>query len=135
MNVKVFLFRLIGIYSIIMGTLYTFIMLFGYFYQYIYYQYVYQHFNSGSTIVYYNSNNFSNNFIGIILGFIILLCAIWLIIGGLSFKKYSGILMTSLIIAQIIIEILSGFSIGLFFMPVTVIIIISEIGYILISSR
>jgi hypothetical protein len=131
MNTKHFLFRLIGIYSIIMGTLYTFIMLFGYFYQYIYYQYVYQYFNKNSTIIYSNSENF----VGIILGFIILLCAIWLIIGGLSFKKYSGILMTSLIIAQIIIEILSGFSIGLFFMPVTVILIISEIGYILISSR
>ena len=131
MNTKHFLFRLIGIYSIIMGTLYTIIMLFGYFYQYIYYQYVYQYFNKNSTIIYSNSENF----VGIILGFIILLCAIWLIIGGLSFKKYSGILMTSLIIAQIIIEILSGFSIGLFFMPVTVILIISEIGYILISSR
>lgn len=131
MNAKVFLFRLIGIYSIIMGILYTSVMLFGYFYQYIYYPYIYQYFNKNSTVVYYNSENF----VGIILGFIILLCAIWLIIGGLSFKKYSGILMTSLLIAQIIIEILSGFSIGLFFMPITVILIISEIGYILINSR
>ncbi len=131
MNTKDFLFRLIGIYSIIMGILYTSVMLFGYFYQYIYYQYVYQYFNKNSIVVY----SYSENFVGIIFRFIILLCAVWLIIGGLSFKKYSGILITSLIIAQIIIEILSGFSIGLFFMPITFILIISEIGYILISSR
>jgi len=83
MNTKHFLFRLIGIYSIIMGTLYTFIMLFGYFYQYIYYQYVYQYFNKNSTIIYSNSENF----VGIILGFIILLCAIWLIIGDYHLKN------------------------------------------------
>lgn len=119
MNKKIVLFRLIGIYSIIMGIIYGTIMLFGYYYQYV-----------NNITLYYVS------FIGIILGYIILLGALWLIIGGtLSLKKSSGILAASLIITQIIIEVLSGFTIGIFFVPVTVILIISEIGYILISIQ
>ncbi len=118
MNAKVFLFRLIGLYSIIMGMIYSTIILFGYYYQYV-----------NNTTTYYVS------FVGIILGYIALISAIWLIIGGtLLFKKYSGILAASLIITQIIIEFLSGFTIGIFFLPVTVILIIAEISYILISS-
>jgi hypothetical protein len=118
MNRKGFLFRLIGLYSIIMGIIYGTIMLFGYYYQYV-----------NNITMYYVS------FIGIILGYIILLGALWLIIGGtLSFKKSSGFLVASLIITQLIIEVLSGFTIGIFFVPVTVILIISEIGYILKNS-
>lgn len=119
MNKKIFLLRLIGLYSIIMGIIYGTIMLFGYYYQYV-----------NNITMHYVS------FIGIILGYIILLGALWLIIGGtLSFKKSSGILAALLIITQIIIEFLSGFTIGIFFVPATVILIISEIGYILISSE
>ncbi len=118
MNTKGFLFRLIGLYSIIMGIIYCTIMLFGYYYQYV-----------NNITMYYVS------FIGIILGYIILLGALWLIIGGtLSFKKSSGILAASLIITQIIIEVLSGFTIGIFFVPATVILIISLIGYDFINS-
>jgi hypothetical protein len=109
MNIKVFLFRLIGLYSIIMGIFYATVLSYTYRYAAL---------------------------PPILILSIVIISVSWLIIGGLlSFKKYSGILALTLIITQIIIEFLSGYTIGLFFVPVTVILIISEIGYKLIKSH
>lgn len=109
MNIKVFLFRLIGFYSIIMGIFYATVL-----------SYTYRH----------------TALPQILILSIVIISVSWLTIGGLlSFKKYSGVLALTLIITQIIIEFLSGFTIGLFFVPVTIILIISEIGYNLIKSR
>ncbi len=54
----------------------------------------------------------------------------WLIIGGLlSFKKDSEFRTITLLIAQMIIEFLSGFTVGMYFVPVTFVLVISLIGY------
>jgi hypothetical protein len=59
----------------------------------------------------------------------------WLIIGGLlSFKKDSEFRAITLLIAQMIIEFLSGFTVGMYFVPVTFVLVISVIGYKLIKS-
>ncbi len=102
MNIKVFLFRLIGIYSLIMGIFYATVISYTYRYAAL---------------------------PQILIASIVIITVSWLIIGGLlSFKKYSEILELTLIITQTIIEFLSGFTIGMFFVPVTVVLIISLIG-------
>lgn len=58
-------------------------------------------------------------------------CSIfWLVVGGLlSFKKQSEVMAITLLITQIIIEFLSGFTVGMYFVPVTFVLVISLIGY------
>ena len=108
MNTKSFLFRLIGLYSIIMGVIYATVI-----------SYTYTHVALPQ----------------IVLVLIIIIGVSWLVIGGfLSFKKYSGVLGITLLITQIILEVLSGFTIGLFFLSGSVVLIISLLGYDLINS-
>ncbi len=107
-NIEGLLFRLIGLYSIIMGLNYAAII----------------------------SDTYTHHALPpIVLASIVIITVSWLVIGGLlSLIKYSGILALTLIITQMIIEFLSGFGIGMYFVPVTAILIISEIGYNLIKS-
>ncbi len=108
MNTKSILFRLIGLYSIIMGLNYAALI----------------------------SDAYTHHHLPpIVLASIVIITVSWLVIGGLlSFIKYSGILALTLIIAQMIIEFLSGFGIGMYFVPVTFVLVVSIIGYKLIKS-
>lgn len=66
---------------------------------------------------------------------IVIVTVSWLIIGGLlSFKEDSEVMTITLLITQIILEFLSGFTIGMFFLPGSVVLIISVIGYNLIRN-
>lgn len=66
---------------------------------------------------------------------IVIVTVSWLVIGGLlSFKKHSGVIPITLLITQIILEFLSGFTIGMFFLSGSVMLIISLIGYDFINS-
>jgi hypothetical protein len=107
MNTKGFLFRLTGLYSLIMGVIYVSVL-----------SYTYTH--AAPQIV---------------LEFMVIATVSWLVIGGLlSFKKHSKIMAISLLISQIILEFLSGFTIGMFFLSGSVMLIISLIGYDFINS-
>jgi hypothetical protein len=64
----------------------------------------------------------------ILIQSIAIVMVFWLIIGGLLlFKKYSGVIALTLIITQIIVEFLSGFTVGMYFVPVTAMLFISLI--------
>ncbi|VVB87448.1 Uncharacterised protein [uncultured archaeon] len=116
MNIKILLFRLIGFYSVIMGIFYAV----GLGLSYAELNYTYRH----------------AALLQILIQSIAIVMVFWLIIGGLlSFKKYSGVIGFILIISQMIIEFLAGFTTGLFFVPGTVLLIVSEIGYNLMKSR
>ena len=108
MNTKGFLFRLIGLYSIIMGVIYA-------------------------TVLSYTYTKIALPQIALVS--IVIVTVSWLVIGGLlSFKKHSGVIAITLLIAQIILEFLSGFTIGMFFLSGSVMLIISLIGYDFINS-
>lgn len=109
MNTKGFLVMLIGSYSILVGVIYATVIVLGYTYKHAAPQ------------------------LG--LEFIVIATVSWLVIGGLlSFKKHSGVITITLLITQIILEFLSGFTIGLFFFSGSVMLIISLIGYDFINS-
>jgi len=108
MNTKGFLFRLIGLYSIIMGVIYA-------------------------TVLSYTYTQVALPQIALVS--IVIVTVSWLVIGGLlSFKKHSGVIPITLLITQIILEFLSGFTIGMFFLSGSVMLIISLIGYDFINS-
>ena len=108
MSTKGFLFRLIGLYSIIMGVIYA-------------------------TVLSYTYTQVALPQIALVS--IVIVTVSWLVIGGLlSFKKHSGVIPITLLITQIILEFLSGFTIGMFFLSGSVMLIISLIGYDFINS-
>ncbi len=124
MNTKGFLFRLIGLYSLILGGLFVIGQI--------------EHFvelralmEQGAIIVEEPLH---------LEQILILLLAdgsiFWLVIGGLlSFKKQSEVIAITLLITQIIVEFLSGFTVGMYFVPVTFVLVISLIGYKFINRR
>jgi hypothetical protein len=123
MNIKGFLFRSIGIYSIFMGAFFVI----GSIYHYVV-DFMEQ--EQGAIIVIEPLH---------LEQIVVLLFSIgsvsWLIIGGLlSFKKDSEFRAITLLLTQMIIEFLTGFTIGMYFVPVTVILVVSVIGYNLIKS-
>jgi len=80
MNTKGFLFRLIGLYSIIMGVIYA-------------------------TVLSYTYTQVALPQIALVS--IVIVTVSWLVIGGLlSFKKHSGVIPITLLITQIILEFL-----------------------------
>ncbi len=123
MNIKVFLFRSIGIYSIFMGALFASMTISKYVADFIAQE-------QGAIITYeplYPQL--------MVVELVYFGSVSWLIIGGLlSFKKDSEFRAITLLIAQMIIEFLSGFTIGMYFVPVTAVLTISLIGYNLIKS-
>ncbi len=118
MNAKGFLVRLIGLYSLILGVFFVIGQI--------------EHFvelralmEQGAIIVEEPLH---------LEQILILLLAdgsiFWLVIGGLlSFKKQSEVIAITLLITQIIVEFLSGFTVGMCFVPVTFVLVISLIGY------
>jgi hypothetical protein len=107
MDTKGFLFRLIGLYSLILGVIYATVL-----------SYTYTHAAPQ-----------------ILLEFIVIATVSWLVIGGLlSFKKHSEVMTMTLLTTQLILEFLSGFTIGMFFLSGSVVLIISLIGYDFINS-
>ncbi|MCZ7382156.1 MAG: hypothetical protein O8C64_11390 [Candidatus Methanoperedens sp.] len=123
MNTKVFLFRLIGLYSLILGVLFVI----GQIEHYVELRALME---QGAIIVEEPLH---------LEQIVLLLLAngsiFWLVIGGLlSFKKHSGVIAITLLITQIIVEFLSGFTVGMYFVPVTFVLVISLIGYDFINS-
>lgn len=123
MNIKGILFRSIGIYSILIGA-YVIIR------QIEHYVELRALMDQGAIILE------QPLYLEQIVVLLFLIGSIsWLIIGGLlSFKKDSEFRAITLLIAQMIIEFLSGFSVGMYFVPVTFVLVISLIGYKLIKS-
>jgi hypothetical protein len=122
MNTKGFLFRLIGLYSLIMGVFFVIGQI--------------EHFvemhalmEQGAIIV--EEPLHPEQTVVLLLAN----CSIfWLVIGGLlSFKKQSDVLTITLLVTQIIIEFLSGFTVGMYFVPVTFVLVISLICYYFIN--
>ena len=123
MNTKGFLFRLIGLYSLILGVFFVIV-------QIEHYVELRALMEQGAIIVEEPLHPEQ---------IVILLLAkgsiFWLVIGGLlSFKKQSEVIVITLLITQIIIEFLSGFTVGMNFVPVTFVLVISLIGYEFIKS-
>ncbi|MDO8725565.1 MAG: hypothetical protein Q7J35_05820 [Candidatus Methanoperedens sp.] len=123
MNTKSFLFRLIGLYSLILGVLFVI----GQIEHYIELRVLME---QGAIIVEEPLH---------IEQIVLLLLAngsiLWLVIGGLlSFKKHSKVIAISLLITQIILEFLTGFTIGMFFLSGSIVLAISLIGYDFINS-
>jgi hypothetical protein len=123
MNTKSFLFRLIGLYSIIMGVLYFIGPIRSYVVQ--------RAIVVQGAIIEIESLHLEQ--IVVLLFFIGSVS--WLVIGGLlSFKKHSQVMAITLLISQIIIEFLSGSTIGLFFLSGSVVLMFSLISYDFINS-
>ncbi len=123
MNTKGFLFRLIGLYSLILGGLFVI----GQIEHYVELRALME---QGAIIVEEPLH---------LEQIVLLLLAngsiFWLVIGGLlSFKKQSDVMTITLLITQIIVEFLSGFTVGMYFVPVTFVLIISLIVYNFINS-
>jgi len=123
MNTKGFLFRLIGLYSLILGVLPVIGLIYNYVVQHALMEQgeirVIEPLHLEQIVVQYFFNG----------------SVLWLVIGGLlSFKKPSGVIAITLLIAQIIAEFLTGFTIGMFFLSGSVVLIISLIGYDFINS-
>jgi hypothetical protein len=128
MNIKGFLkgilFRLIAIYSIFIAVLFASITINQYVADFIAQE-------QGAIITY---GPLYPQQIAVELFYFGLLS--WLTVGGLlSLKKDSEFMAITLLIGQMFIEFLAGFTIGLFFMPVTFVLIISLIGYKFITAR
>ncbi len=127
MNTKGFLFKLIGLYSILMGA--GFVI--GQIEHYVELRVLMEQ----EAIIVEEPLHLEQT--------VILLLAyssiFWLVIGGLlSFKKHSGVIAVTLLITQIIVEFLSGFTVGMYFVPITFMLVISLIGligYDFINSR
>ena len=127
MNIKGILFRLIGIYSILMGAYLGALFIIGKIKHYVELSALR---NQGAII--YEQPLYLEQIV--VLLFLIGSIS-WLIIGGLlSFKKDSEFRAITLLIAQMIMEFLSVFSVGMYFVPVTFVVVISVIGYKLIKS-
>jgi len=123
MNTKFFLFRLIGLYSLILGVL----PVIGLIYNYV----VPRALIEQGTIIVIEPMHLEQ----IVVQYFFNGSVFWLVIGGLlSFKKPSGVIAITLLIAQIIAEFLTGFTIGMFFLSGSVVLIISLIGYNFINS-
>ncbi len=124
MNTKGFLFRLIGLYSLILGVLFVI----GQIEHYVELRALME---QGAIIVEEPLHPEQILILLLAKGSIS-----WLVIGGLlSFKKQSEVMTITLLITQIIIEFLSGFTVGMYFVPVTFVLVISLIGYDLINRE
>lgn len=123
MNTKGFLFRLIGLYSLILGVLFVI----GQIEHYVELRALME---QGAIIVEEPLHPEQ-----IVLLLLANGAIFWLVIGGLlSFKKQSEVMAISLLITQITLEFLSGFTIGMFFLSGSIVLIISLIGYDFINS-
>ncbi len=123
MKQKGFLFRLIGLYSLILGVLFVI----GQIYHYV----VLRALMEQGAIIEIEPLHLEQ----IVPLLFSIGSVFWLVIGGLlSFKKQSEVMTITLLITQIIAEFLSSFTIGMFFLSGSIVLIISLIGYDFINS-
>ncbi len=123
MNIKGILFRSIGIYSILMGAYFIIIEI-------DHYVELRALMNQGAIIV--EEPLYPEQ---IVVQLFSIGSISWLIIGGLlSFKKDSEFRAIILLIAQMIMEFLTVLSVGMYFVPVTFVLVVSVIGYKLLFS-
>jgi hypothetical protein len=112
MKIQSILYRLLGLYSLFTGAF------------------------AIAFLIYNVYNSFEHVLDLSLLSIVFYILLLWLVIGGILLLKKIDIhlLGTSLILTQLVVEFLTGFSIGLFFLPVTIILTLSIIVSKLVSQ-